>query len=287
MKLHIHNNQMEEIEDINNEYPYVYHYVDLSKTLVPWHWHEALEFGYVVDGEVKVSTTAQHQTFKKGEAFFINGNVLTTMVNKENCVIESHLFYPVLLAGHFKSVYETKYLNPVTQNRNLDLFAVRGQNETQKQIVKKLQQLALYQKQQDVEFQTRNILSEIWLLLLEELKNTQLNNVQPKNQERILNMVSFVQENYAEKLTLEDIAQSASVSTRECLRCFKTVLQRSPMEYLIEYRVQAASKLLENTDMSISDIALHTGWQSSAYFAKIFKRIKGKTPIEYRKKASS
>ena len=138
MKLHIHNNQMEEIEDINNEYPYVYHYVDLSKTLVPWHWHEALEFGYVVDGEVKVSTTAQHQTFKKGEAFFINGNVLTTMVNKENCVIESHLFYPVLLAGHFKSVYETKYLNPVTQNRNLDLFAVRGQNETQKQIVKKL-----------------------------------------------------------------------------------------------------------------------------------------------------
>lgn len=284
MKIRIGNNQMEEIEGINNEYPYAYHYVDMSKTQVPWHWHEALEFGYVVEGTVKVSTTAQHQVFSKGEAFFINSNVLATMANLENCIIESHLFHPVLLAGHFKSVFETKYLNPVIQNRKLDLFAIRPQNDKQKQIIRNLKQLALYQKQQDVEFQTRNLLSEIWLLMLDELKNAQINSAQPKNQERILNMVAFIQQNYAEKLTLEDIARSAAVSTRECLRCFRTLLQCSPMEYLIEYRVQTAKKLLESTDAAVGDIALQTGWQSSAYFAKMFKQISGNTPIEYRKK---
>ena len=59
MKLHIHHNQMEEVEGLHNEYPYAFHHVDLSKTLVPWHWHEALEFDFVLEGSVKVSTPNQ------------------------------------------------------------------------------------------------------------------------------------------------------------------------------------------------------------------------------------
>ena len=58
-------------------------------------------------------------------------------------------------------------------------------------------------------------------------------------------MIAYIQENFAEKITLEDIADSAAVSTRECLRCFKTSIHQSPMEYLIEYRIRAAKKLLE------------------------------------------
>lgn len=283
MKIRVRNNQMEEVEGIHNEYPYAYHYVDLSKTVVPWHWHEAVEFDYVVTGEVKVSTASQNQTFRKGEAFFINSNVLATMTQTEGAILQSHLFYPILLGGHFRSVYETKYLNPVIQNRNLDLFALRGETRPQKLILTKLGQLAKLQEQQDVEFQTRNILSEIWLLLLEELQNTHIKPGAPRNQERILSMVAYIQENYAHKLTLEDIAEAAAVSTRECLRCFQATMQCSPMAYLIEYRVQMAARLLETTTLSVSDIAIQTGWGSSSYFTKMFRRIRGKTPNDYRK----
>lgn len=283
MKLRIRNNQMEEVEGLHNEYPYAFHHVDMELTAVPWHWHEALEFDYILRGSVTVSTAGQTQTFHQGEGFFINSNTLTAMVNEGNCLIDSHLFHPVFLSGHFKSVFETKYLNPVIQNRNLDLLPIRGQTQPQKQLLQKLRQLSQLQSSPDMEFQTRNLLSEIWLLLLEALENTQLKATASRNQDRILIMMTYIHNHFADKLTLEDIAASAAVSTRECLRCFQTSIHQSPMDYLISYRVQAAAKLLETTALSITEIAMATGWGSSSYFTKMFHRLRGKTPNAHRK----
>ena len=285
MKLRIQSNQMEEIEGLHNEYPYAFHHVDMGKTAVPWHWHEALEFGYVQSGRVKVSTAGQTQEFQKGEGFFVNSNVLTAMADAGDCVMDSHLFHPVFLGGHFKSVYETKYLNPVIQNRNLDLLPLRGETQQQIGLLQKLRKLSQLQSQQDVEFQTRNLLSEIWLLLLEELEHTYIKAVPTKNQDRMLTMLAYIQENYQRKLTLPEIAQASAISPRECLRCFQQAIRQSPMEYMIEYRVQAAVKLLETTDLPVTEIAIRTGWNSSSYFAKMFHRICGKTPNACRKEA--
>ena len=44
MKLQIGSDRMEDVEGMHNAYPYAYHAVDLQKTVIPWHWHEALEF---------------------------------------------------------------------------------------------------------------------------------------------------------------------------------------------------------------------------------------------------
>ena len=100
-------------------------------------------------------------------------------------------------------------------------------------------------------------------------------------------MMSFIQENYVEKLTLEQIADAASISTRECLRCFRESIRQSPTDYLIEYRVQVAKKLLETTNLSITEIALRCGFNSNSYFTKIFHRSCGKTPNAYRKELQS
>ena len=275
---------MEEVEGLRNEYPYTFHHVSLQVTEVPWHWHEALEFNLVLEGQVKVSTASQTQLFCAGEGFFLNSNVLAAMDSDADCVLDSHLFHPVFLSGHFKSVFETKYMNPVTQNRHLDLLALRGSTDKQTQILKKLQQLSRLQEESDAEFQTRNLLSEIWLLLLEEIKNADnsIFHAPQKNQDRILTMIAFIQENFAEKLTLEDIADSAAVSTRECLRCFQSSIRQSPMDYLISYRIQMAKKLLETTNHSITEISLRCGFNSNSYFTKIFRRICGKAPNTYR-----
>lgn len=288
MKLRIRSNQMEEVEGLHNEYPYAFHHVALQKTEVPWHWHEALEFNLVIQGAVKVLTANQTLVFSSGEGFFINSNVLVAMEDVENCILDSHLFHPVFLSGHFKSVFETKYLDPVIQNRNLELVCLRGNTAQQKQILSKLRQLSSIQAA-DTEFQTRNLLSEIWLALLEEIQNTDARSFQSpqKNQDRILTMMAFIHENFAEKLTLEDIAGSAAVSTRECLRCFRIAIHQSPMDYLIEYRVRAAKKLLETTGLSITEISLRCGFNSNSYFTKLFHRICGKTPNAYRKELRS
>lgn len=283
MKLRIRKDGLEEVEGLQNAYPYAYHHVDLSRTDVPWHWHEALEFDYVAHGAVKVSTAGQVRRFEKGQGFFINTNVLTAMEPDGSCILDSHLFHPVFLGGHFKSVYETKYMDPVLQNRNLELLPLGGESDTQRALLQLLRRLSALQGEPDVEFQTRNLLSEIWLLLLKELEKTHLQTTSHKNQDRLLTMMAFIQENYADRLTLEDIARAAAVSTRECLRCFRNAIHQTPTEYLMEYRVRQAAKLLEDTQRSVTDIAMETGWGSSSYFAKIFHRHYGKTPNAYRK----
>ena len=285
MKLHIGSNQMEVVEGLRNEYPYAYHYADLGKTLVPWHWHEALEINFVAEGSVKVCTASQSQIFSKGEAFFLNSNVLASMENQNDCIMESHLFHPVFLSGHFKSIFETKYLNPVIQNKKLDLLALRGNTPEEKQIIGKLRQLSRLQAEPDPEFQTRNLLSDIWLLLLRQIQNadSHIFHAPKKNQDRILTMLSYMHENFAEKLTLEQIAESAAVSVRECLRCFRESIHQSPMDYLIEYRIQRAKKMLEHTDLSITDVALHCGFSNNSYFTKRFHSSTGQTPNTYRK----
>ena len=120
---------------------------------------------------------------------------------------------------------------------------------------------------------------------MEEIKNVNavLHAPSHQNQDRILTMMAFIHDRYPERLTLQDIADSAAISTRECLRCFRSSIGQSPMDYLIEYRIRTAMKLLETTSLSISDIAMHTGFNSSAYFTKMFRRIYGKTPNACRK----
>jgi YesN/AraC family two-component response regulator len=206
------------------------------------------------------------------------------MDGQPDCVMDSHLFHPVFLSGHFKSIFETKYMNPVIQNRHLELVPFYMGTEEHRGLIGKLRQLGSLQKQLDNEFQTRNLLSEIWLLLLEALRSADDSMYSAgKNQDRILSMLSFIQENFSEKLTLEQIAASAAVSTRECLRCFRNSIRQSPMEYLMDYRIQSAKKLLETSDKSITDIALLCGFNSSSYFTKQFHKLCGKTPAAYRK----
>lgn len=279
VKLRITSSRMEQVEGLEDDFPYAFHLADLEKIAIPWHWHEALEFNYVAAGRVRVSTTGSSREFEAGQGFFVNSNVLAAMESLGGCVLESHLFHPVFLSGHFKSVFETRYLNPVIQNRGIELVPLTGEDANQKLLLQKLRRLAALEHR-EAEFQTRNLLSEIWLLLLEVLKT--LDTAPPKNQERILTMMAFIRDNLAEKLTLEDIAGAAAVSTRECLRCFRESIGQSPMEFLIQCRVDAAKKLLQDRSMPVTDVALKTGFNSAAYFAKIFKRVTGKTPSQYR-----
>ena len=231
-----------------------------------------------------MKTSSRSYIFGEKEAFFMNTNTLCALENIDHCRLESHLFDPTFLGGHFKSIFETKYLNPVLQSKKIDVVVIRGETENQKRILKKIQQLGILQNKVDVEFQTRNLLSEIWLLLLEEIKNMDEQDVMTntQNQERLMTMLSFIHENYAKKLSLAEIAQSASVSKRECLRCFQNGIHESPFDYLIAYRIECAKKMLKSTDVPITEIALEAGFSNSAYFSKIFRRECGETPRKYR-----
>ena len=100
--------------------------------------------------------------------------------------------------------------------------------------------------------------------------------------ERIKTMMSFIHDHYGEKISLENIAGSANISARECARCFRRCINSSPNEYLIEYRLRMAMRLLLESDRSVLEISEETGFSSASYFTKTFREALNCTPKEYR-----
>lgn len=97
-------------------------------------------------------------------------------------------------------------------------------------------------------------------------------------------MLQYIQEHYGRKLTLSEIAGSASLSEIECLRCFRAMIGCTPIQYVKQARVQRAAELLASTDRRISDIGAACGFQEMSYFAKAFRSLKGCTPGEFRRR---
>ncbi len=280
-------NQVEIIEGMTIEYPYCLHKRDLTNFIVPWHWHEELELGYIQEGTSKIVTIGAEYTVRQGDGFFVNSNVMCMKQNGSSGVktIEiNHIFHPVFLGGHFKSRFETKYLNPVINNRQIEVHIIRRGHPTANLILKNLYHLKELQNETDSEFQTRNTLSETWMLLIQELQeNPGSQNIAGTEQaNRLRSMIAYINQHYTERITLAEIAKTAGVSEREASRCFKKNIGQSPMGYLIKYRLNQSKKLLLETGMAITDICQQCGFSDSAYFGKVFRRAYGMTPSEYR-----
>lgn len=94
--------------------------------------------------------------------------------------------------------------------------------------------------------------------------------------------IRFINENYAQNLKLEDIAQKAFLNPIYFLRLFKKCFKITPNHYLNMIRLQEACRLLMKTNLSIREIAVSTGFCNQFYFSKVFKSHFRKTPLEYR-----
>jgi len=96
--------------------------------------------------------------------------------------------------------------------------------------------------------------------------------------------VEFIEKNYQLDLSVEDIAGAVHVSMYHLSRLFKQVKGMTLMEYLAYVRVKAARELLESTGLGIGHIAAEVGYPDPSYFCKVFKKIQGLTPSEYRRR---
>lgn len=284
--------EVEKIVGMTDDYPYCMHRRDLTDFPIPWHWHEEVELGYIERGVSIIQTLNAEYRIEMGEGFFINTNVMDCKRNgvpTQPLIEVNHLFHPIFLGGHFRSRFEMKYLNPILKNQQLAVWIIRPDHKTGRQLLQTLRMLYELQETPDCEFETRNLLSQAWQLLIADVRETgaQAPSAASDGQERIRAMIAFIHQHYAQKLTAADIARSANISEREALRCFRQMLKTSPTEYLMEYRLNTAQKLLRETTLSVTEIALRCGFSDPAYFGKMFRRSCNAAPSEYRRAQTS
>ncbi|MEF3302582.1 AraC family transcriptional regulator [Paenibacillus sp. GYB003] len=102
----------------------------------------------------------------------------------------------------------------------------------------------------------------------------------PKNYAR--QIAEYIADHYAENFSLDDMAGHLGITKQHLIGVCKKSYNRTPIDYLNEYRIETAKRLLADADTKISEIGLKTGFNSNSYFTKVFKQHTGITPSEYR-----
>ena len=101
---------------------------------------------------------------------------------------------------------------------------------------------------------------------------------------RLRNILDYIGAHYTDKITLSDIAGAVHLCTSECSRLFRRYMNQSLFEFILEYRIEKSLPLLANPVYSITEIAANTGFNDSNYYSKVFLKVKGCSPSEYRKR---
>lgn len=100
----------------------------------------------------------------------------------------------------------------------------------------------------------------------------------------VFQVVQYIRSNYAERLSIPEIAERFGFSQRQLERRFAETFRASPSQYLVRLRVLIASERLRHSDEPISDIAVDCGFYDHSSFIRHFKRTFGVTPLAYRKR---
>ncbi len=101
--------------------------------------------------------------------------------------------------------------------------------------------------------------------------------------EEIDKATMFFNEHYNEDIRIDEYAEAHNMSTSWFIRNFKQYTGSTPMQYILSIRIYNAEALLKNPQYNITEIANIVGYDNPLYFSRIFKKVKGLSPSEYRK----
>lgn len=279
----------ETIQHGNSSYPFAYYpeniwHFDFHR--IDWHWHHELEFLFVAEGTAFCLVGNKKIELHKGCGIFINSGFLHRFEAQCSTFTPNIVFSPTLLASEKSLIYE-KYILPVI-NSSVSYQIFSPYTTWENDVLQLLSQIfALQKTEQDNELCTIQLLFQLWNILLKNLDldsdSCGIHRLNHK-QARLQAMMQYIHDHYMEEITLEMIAESASISKSGALNIFQSGIHISPVAYLIQYRLAQAAEQLYATQKSVSSIAEETGFTSSGYFCRKFRQHYHMSPNEYRKK---
>ena len=274
----------------SDHFPFLVSYQRLSEydsNSFLWHCHPEIEITYIKKGSMHYRVNNRSFHLKEGDIIFCNSNALHSgeMEDQEDCSYIPITFDSKLIYGFFQSTICTKYVDPVIQNLAVCAMHI-DYSENWHTIFRDhmLKVISLDKEKPDFyELDISIHMQTMWKLLAEHFP---LQAVSPASDlteyERIRKILSYIEQNYMNRITLTDISENIHLCESECPRLFKRHMNTTLFAFLKEYRIERSLEYL-NTKESISNIAEKTEFSDSNYYTKVFSKIKGCSPREYRK----
>lgn len=258
------------------------------------HWHEEVQFVYVLKGIVHVKIYDEEFDLPEGDSIFINRTVLHHITEKEDCHYHSYIIPPRMLGFFSGSIMEQRDVEKIVCDPVFTHYLLHHNDPSHKRFFDSIAALdELYfcaKKEAHHEYSLMVRLVQMWLYFIsiaapaDDISQFESRR-DDKYYDRIRTLISFVHTNYGQPISIQDIANSAHISKTECLRCFQKFVGESPYHYLMKYRLHMSASLLSTTSLSVTEIAMNVGFHSASSYIRYFKKHYQKTPYQYRTEA--
>ena len=289
-------------------FPLYVHKTPVGNDVLP-HGHDFVELVYVArgralhrvetpDSEDKAGTSRARESANyevmAGDVFVIAPSDIHEFIQPKDFAVYNVLFTPELLRedfSHLKKVeglLELLVLEPFFRHEtrfrhklHLDLAA---RSEIEERLARIEQEIA--RAQAGFELVARAAFLEVLVTLgraySRQHSPSQADADLPGKRSAIQKALAFIEEKFADPLSLEAIAHQAYLSPNYFAELFKDRTGLSPWQYVTGIRIEQAKRLLVSTDKPITEIALDVGFSDSSHFAKVFKKQEGMTPRSFR-----
>lgn len=244
----------------------------------PLHWHSHLEFDLVIYGMINGVINGKTVKAYPGEFFFVNSGELHETRSDDISTLNT---VTILLSYNLLREY--------CEDIDSYYFDFTG-NEKAKQKVKRLIIECAYlyeQKEEFYELEISIVLRKICSILLKECKKEKQENgydrYEQKSMINIKNAIGFMEKNYANSFSLDDIASEIGMSPTYFSRFFKKNTGETFYSYLNKIRLYYAHRELLNSDLSITEIAYNNGFANVKSFIEVFKKVYKTTPSKYKR----
>lgn len=249
------------------------------------HSHGQHEIYYLQSGERYYFIDDRIYHVNPGDLIFIPKKVLhrTTAANNDNHERTVVYFEDRFLSGLAPNLKQHTIMDCFRRESKALRLNVAQQHTFETLLSKMVAEYKNPQKNSDIFLKA--LLIQLLVQASRILTTDDISNFDPLNpiHDKIHQIVRYIRYNYQKQITLTELAEKFFISQFYLSRMFKEVTGLTLIEYLNNIRIKEAQQLLEKTELSITEIAGMVGFENPTYFGRMFKRITGTTPREFRK----
>lgn len=264
------------------DFPLEFHHIASShpQYFMSYHWHVEFEIIRILSGSFILTLDEQEMSVPAGSVIFIPAGALHSGI-PDDCVYECIVLDMNLLMNKSDSC-----IKPIRQvmNHEVELQSVYPESYNDiHQIAWNLFD-AMGAKKEGYQLLVLGTLYQLFGTIFAIGAYAPATSQVPRDHKRILQLkqaLEFMESSYNSRLTLEEIAESVTMSPKYFCRFFQEMTHRTPIDYLNYYRIERACYQLLTTNQSITEVAYNSGFNDLSYFIKTFKKYKGTTPKKY------
>ena len=269
-------------------------------TLVKHHWHDEVEILYFSGGSFRLEINMEQFSIDSECLYFINPGELHSIITKTAGSYEDAVvFSPDILSFDSYDTAQIQLIQPIRKGQMLFPRCISPEHPAFWPIQKAFMDILhtfrhIFQEEtsSDAIAITDDLTSQLYIkaslltvlaALSEHRLFTPTEKTSDKRVEDIKAVLTYIKDNYKEKIYISDLAGQVNLNEQYFCRFFKKAIGRTPMEYINEYRIKQTCRLLEETDLPVTEVCLECGYNNLGNFLREFRKQTDTTPLQYRK----